>query len=629
MAGDKMSKINYITREDGSPKLFSVETEFDFLDLDEILEDYPYILDSMENEEEYYIENDICSFFDEILFENKVVGFATYDTRNMTDLLLCECYILPEFRGKKLFFDEICKMIFIAENFGILQPTRNIVDLLVDYSFAKNVTEDIVVSGIPFYFDEIDAKSYKNRELDEDEMDPSYFYDLSINSTISVDNDDIIYHNLLENDLRRHGKRKELDESYFTNIKDFFTENDFDDVIEELIENLPQIKFGYDEIIGNSEGLSDYMQSIVDNGMISYDKAIEIKQQLISEFESGQLKDEDIDERFTVLISNELNDSLQLDFMNDLSNFDSENEDEQMLKAFFNLIGQDEKLTENVFNAMINDDFNEFEKLMMNAMEDEKFSDEFITLVENMKDEEDDLMDFSQQDIDFIESLGLNLDSPYPVAEMMWGPNDDKYKLDDTYYGKDYPISYDIYIFRVLNSIKKHNNLKIALATAEMKGSATSQLIESTLFETEFINNEVNYENWNEFANNELTIPDLKDILRQNNLKISGKKQELIDRISENQIPLDEFESEKVSITPLGEEFLQENSWIKLYDDFLNKFDFNDYVKYLDNNEGELIEVTLKYLEEHLKLAKKENDSDYIKDCSIAHDMISTIDYFS
>ena len=628
MAGDKMSKINYIIREDGSPKLFSVETEFDFLDLDEILEDYPYILDSMENEE-YYIENDICSFFDEILFENKVVGFATYDTRNMTDLLLCECYILPEFRGKRLFFDEICKMIFIAENFGILQPTRNIVDLLVDYSFAKNVTEDIVVSGIPFYFDEIDAKSYKNRELDEDEMDPSYFYDLSINSTISVDNDDIIYHNLLENDLRRHGKRKELDESYFTNIKDFFTENDFDDVIEELIKNLPQIKFGYDEIIGNGEGLSDYMQSIVDNGMISYDKAIEIKQQLISEFESGQLKDEDIDERFTVLISNELSDSLQLDFMNDLLDFDSENEDEQMLKSFFDLIGQDEKLTENIFNAMINDDFNEFEKLMMNAMEDEKFSDEFITLVENMKDEEDDLMDFSQQDIDFIESLGLNLDSPYPVAEMMWGPNDDKYKLDDTYYGKDYPISYDIYIFRVLNSIKKHNNLKIALATAEMKGSATSQLMESTLFENEFINNEVNYENWNEFANNELTIPDLKDILRQNNLKISGKKQELIDRISENQIPLDEFESEKVSITPLGEEFLQENSWIKLYDDFLNKFDFNDYVKYLDNNEGELIEVTLKYLEEHLKLAKKENDSDYIKDCSIAHDMISTIDYFS
>ena len=623
-----MSKINYIIREDGSPKLFSVETEFDFLDLDEILEDYPYILDSMENEE-YYIENDICSFFDEILFENKVVGFATYDTRNMTDLLLCECYILPEFRGKRLFFDEICKMIFIAENFGILQPTRNIVDLLVDYSFAKNVTEDIVVSGIPFYFDEIDAKSYKNRELDEDEMDPSYFYDLSINSTISVDNDDIIYHNLLENDLRRHGKRKELDESYFTNIKDFFTENDFDDVIEELIKNLPQIKFGYDEIIGNGEGLSDYMQSIVDNGMISYDKAIEIKQQLISEFESGQLKDEDIDERFTVLISNELSDSLQLDFMNDLLDFDSENEDEQMLKSFFDLIGQDEKLTENIFNAMINDDFNEFEKLMMNAMEDEKFSDEFITLVENMKDEEDDLMDFSQQDIDFIESLGLNLDSPYPVAEMMWGPNDDKYKLDDTYYGKDYPISYDIYIFRVLNSIKKHNNLKIALATAEMKGSATSQLMESTLFENEFINNEVNYENWNEFANNELTIPDLKDILRQNNLKISGKKQELIDRISENQIPLDEFESEKVSITPLGEEFLQENSWIKLYDDFLNKFDFNDYVKYLDNNEGELIEVTLKYLEEHLKLAKKENDSDYIKDCSIAHDMISTIDYFS
>ena len=618
-----MSKIDYIIREDGQSQLICIERECDFLDLDEILEDYPYILDSMEKEN-YYLENEICSFFSEILFENKVVGFAAYEPRYKTDLMLVECYILPEFRGNRLFFDELCKMQFIIGTFGILQPTRNIVDLLLDFSFAKKINDNIVASGIPFYFDEIDAKSYKHRELYEDKMDPSYFYDLSINSTIFVENDDVIYHDLLENDLRRNGQRKELTENYFTNIKEFFAENDFDDLIEELKENLPHIKFGYEEIIGSGEGLSDYMQNIVDNDMISYDKAIEIRQQLINEFESGQLKEKDIDDRFTDLVSNELSDSIKTDLLNDLSNIDDENKDEIILKEFFDLISHDEKLTSDIFQTIIEDNPDEFEKLMINALEDEKFADGFFKLVEDM-DDEDDFMDFSQEDLDFIESLDLNLDSPYPVADMMWGPNDDGYKLDDTYYGKDYPISHDIYIYRVLNSLKKYNNLKIALATAEIKGAATLQMIESTLYICQFISDEVNYENWDEFANSELTIPDLKDILRENNLKVSGKKQELIDRVYENQLKLDKFRTEKVSLTPIGEEFLKENSWIEFYDDFLNKFDFNDYVKFLDNNEGELIEVTLKYLEEHLELAKKEDNQEYINDCIIAESEIQNL----
>lgn len=605
-----MSKIDYIIRNDSNSRLISAENEFDFLDLDEILENYPYILDSMEKEG-YYIENEICSFFDEIIFENKVVGFAAFETRNMTNLMLVECYIMPEFRGNRLFFDEICKMIFVSNNFGILQPTRNIIDLLLDFSFAKNITENIVVSGIPFYFDDIDAKSYKNRELDEDEMEPSYFYDLSINSTIYVDNDDVIYHDLLENDLKRHGLRKELNESYFTNIRDFFTENNFDDLIEELKENLPHVKFGYDEIIGHGNGLSEYMQSIVDDDVISYEKAIEIREQLIKEFESGKINDENIDDRLTFLISHEV-----------LGTMDDGDDEIQMVKDFFEIIGEDDELALNIFNAILDDDHEEFENLMINAMEDEKFSEDFLSLVEEM-DDEDDPMEISPDDLSFFESLGLNLDSPYPVAEMMWGPNDDKYKLDDTFYGKDYPITHDHYIYRVLSSLKKHSNLKIALANAEMKGSATSYMIETFLFENNFIDNEVNYDNWDEFANRELTIPDLKDVLRQNNLKISGKKQDLIDRIAENQIPLDEFKSEKVSLTPVGEEFLQENAWIKLYDDLLNNFDFNDYVKYLDNNDGEIIEVTLNYIEEHLKLAKKENNTEYIMDCAIPYSILS------
>ena len=55
-----------------------------------------------------------------------------------------------------------------------------------------------------------------------------------------------------------------------------------------------------------------------------------------------------------------------------------------------------------------------------------------------------------------------------------------------------------------------------------------------------------------------------------------------------------------------------------------------DFVKYLDNNEGELIELSLKYLQNHLKLAKMENNSTYIADCIIAHEIISKVgkDFF-
>ncbi|WP_298525119.1 SAP domain-containing protein [uncultured Methanobrevibacter sp.] len=293
-------------------------------------------------------------------------------------------------------------------------------------------------------------------------------------------------------------------------------------------------------------------------------------------------------------------------------------EDMQLANEFFELIEDDEKLCADIFNALQSDDEEEFENIILTAMgSDDEFSSRMMDLFEGWDDDEPD-----GEYID-IGSLGLNPDSPYPVAEMMWGPNDDKYRLDDTYYGKDYPISHDIYIFRVLKSLKKHNNLDYALLTAGMSGAVTPHAVESQLRMMGLIDDEVSYDNWDEFAHDCLTVSDLKDILRQNNLKVSGKKQELIDRIAQNRIPLNEFKSNKVLVSQKGDEFLSQNPWIKFYDAFLDKFSFNDFVKYLDNNEGDLIDVTIGYLKRHLELAKKEMDIAYISDCSIALEMIS------
>ena len=393
--------------------------------------------------------------------------------------------------------------------------------------------------------------------------------------------------------------------------------------VEDIIDmNKHLTKWGYDVIVGEGEGLSEFMQGIVDNEIVSHDRALEIKQQLITEYEAGEITDDDVDERLTALLLGEMSDSILFEgFQEFLDSPEADGEDMQIMKEFFDVIGANEELGASIFNAILSDDESEFENLIVNAMNnDEEFSNRFLELADDYDETELLLPDGEHLDLN---SLGLNLDSPYPVAEMMWGSNDEKYKLDDTYYGKDYPISHDIYVFRILKSLKKHNSLKIAMAVAGMKGSMTPHAVESQLFMQDLISDEVNYDNWDEFAHDSLTIKDLKNILRKNNLKISGKKQELIDRIAENQIPLDDFRSDKAIVTLDGEEFLQQNQWIDFYDTFLEKFDFNDFMKYLDNNDGEFIELVFNYLQEHLKLAEKENNSIYVADCIMAHEMIS------
>ena len=64
---------------------------------------------------------------------------------------------------------------------------------------------------------------------------------------------------------------------------------------------------------------------------------------------------------------------------------------------------------------------------------------------------------------------------------------------------------------------------------------------------------------------NRLTIPELKDVLRQQNLKITGKKSDLIDRILQNVNAefLDKLLSDKgYELTKLGELELHQNKYV-------------------------------------------------------------------
>lgn len=594
-----MSKINYVLREENESCLIGAESDVDFLILEEILENYPYILDSMKKEE-YYIENDLCSLFDEIVFENKVVGFATYEIRNETYLMLTECYILPEFRGNRLFFDEICKMIFVGPNFGILQPTRNIVNLLVDYAFAKNITEDLVASAIGFHFDDFDAKSTKKRELYEDEMSPSHFYDLSINSTIFVDDDEVIYHELLENDIINNCSRDELTDDYFKNLKDFFLENedDLNELIVELKKELPQIDFGFNEVVGNNNGLSDFMQNMVDEDIISYDEALQLKEQLTKEYKAGEIDDDNVTDRLISLVHNQAFPFSDFNDFRDIVNSDDD-EDINVIKDFINIIGDNEELGNGVLEALMNDDDEKFEQIITSAMaNDEKFLDNFLDLANEYGDGEDGI---------FMDDFSLDF----------FGENEFRYKLDSTEFGKDYPISYDLDIYTVLESLNEGLDYNIIMDFIELEMAPNTQMLTDLLLYSELIQKEEYEIDWIN-SGFDFKKAELQDILRENNLKVTGNKSELLERLSENNVKF----GETFKITSKGKKYLEEFSWINYYGRFLYDFDFNDFYKYLDNHEGKLKDVSLKYLDEHIDLAKENEDKDYLEDCLFAKKVI-------
>ena len=111
------------------------------------------------------------------------------------------------------------------------------------------------------------------------------------------------------------------------------------------------------------------------------------------------------------------------------------------------------------------------------------------------------------------------------------------------------------------------------------------------------------------------TVAELKDILRENGLKVSGKKQELIERVlpvlngDEPKQGLDLYSDDEeqslsdFELTDKAYEFLEENQWIDLYMFSLVFFDFNDFEKYYENSDKGMIETALNFCDEVISRA--------------------------
>lgn len=581
-----MVKSDYVIREDGNSCMFIAESEL--LDTNVILDEYQCFYKPMSNER-YFLKNFLCHVFHEIVYENKVVGFATYDLRNRSELVLTECYILPEFRGKRLFFDEICKMYASSPKFGILQPTRNVMELLISYAFAKKVTEGIIVSAIDLHFDPFDVRSNKRKGILNLPVPPTNFYDLSINSTVLVHDNEVFYHDLLENDRLRGHKRKKLKKGYFVHIKNQFSKNriKFEKLIVELKKELPDNRLGYDVIVGHGDGLSDYMYGMINRWGISHERLLDIRNQLIEEYESEKIDDDSIEERLYFLANSlEGNNDNFSEYKKMLDSLDDSSREVREMKDFMDVIGDDEELGNEIVDALIMGDAEALNEILVNNVEVE------------------DLMDMGNDDFDYAAYKQSNQNF---IKEIIEG----KYKLDSSLQVKYSPSNHDHELFMILKMLNRGKDYHDAISSIEYDTLTSPAVLTGLLIDSNFIKKEGVCEfDW---VNDGLKLPkdDLKVILMDNNLDYSGNKKDLLKRLADNNITL----GDNYKITPEGKNFLRNHPMLAFYWEFFDFCDFEDYSNYLENHKGNLKEASLDYIKEHLKLARRSNDEEYLEDC--------------
>ena len=173
-------------------------------------------------------------------------------------------------------------------------------------------------------------------------------------------------------------------------------------------------------------------------------------------------------------------------------------------------------------------------------------------------------------------------------------------------------------VFNVLNFLNSGYELEYILkegqfGTFDSSEDCIKYLVDEGYLEGDVSLN-VDVELTAEALSKKYVVSELKDILRENGLKVSGKKHELVERVlpvlkearDARNLNIDinkEKSYDALELTDKALDFIKENDWIDLYMFALVAFRFEDYETYVSGSNVDKIETALNFCDEILSRA--------------------------
>ena len=335
------------------------------------------------------------------------------------------------------------------------------------------------------------------------------------------------------------------------------------------------------EIVGKPPELSKVLKEIVESGLLSLERAEFIQEQLLDEYDDGEVRNEALLTRFEYLcMEDELEDELP-DFFTDGA----------VCPYCYNPVNlTDSSCTTCGYNIEYEDELD-------------------IDLVNEVISE---LIELVNGDL----SNRNNDEFNHSLFEISTGI-EEKHSLEEGLTYPDEETTFQLGVIKTLNHFENDVSLTNSARSFYNIYHLDEEAIMDYIIEMGYVDEGITKENWENIAP-KFTVAKLKDILRNEGLKISGKKQELIDRIRDNvdlsKINLTDYldESDRYVFNKKGKQYLLDNRYLIRSSYILKKFDLKEFIKYHDENASKDYGILIMdFLELHEKEALKTRKMDY------------------